>query len=66
MIVRDYEACPFCGRRDAVCKHSPRWGYFVACKCKATGTPAGSESGAWKNWDKRSEPIQERMIDLGY
>ena len=59
---KDYEACPFCGKRDAACKHSPRWGYFVACACKATGTPACSTVGAWDNWNRRPEPEQGRRL----
>lgn len=59
-----YEHCPFCGKNDATVKHSPRWGWFVACACKATGTPAGSKEGAIANWNRRAEPAQERL-ELG-
>lgn len=60
-MAEDYEACPFCGKRDARCKHSPRWGYFVACSCNATGTPAGNTKGAWDKWNARPEPMQGRL-----
>lgn len=59
---RDYEACPFCGQRNAQVKSSPRWGWFVACACNATGTPAGSAQGAWAKWNARAEPEQGRLL----
>jgi hypothetical protein len=62
MSTRDYEACPFCGKKNAQCKHSPRWGYFVACVCKATGTPSDSTQGAWDNWNRRVPPEQGRLL----
>lgn len=54
-----HEACPFCGgRRQQV---RPVWGdwLFIACSCKAAGAPARTVGGAWANWDRRSEPVEE-------
>lgn len=58
----DYEACPFCGRRDAEVKHSPRWGYFVSCSCTAVGPGKASRDGAIEAWNHREAPIQGRLL----
>lgn len=61
-MKRDYEPCPFCGKRKAQVKQSRNWGWFVACQCNATGTPAGSKEGAIANWNRRPLPEQERLL----
>ena len=57
-----YEACPFCGKRDAQVKHSRNWGYFVSCSCTAVGPGRGSRQGAIDAWNNRPEPVQGRLL----
>lgn len=56
------KACPFCGKRDAQVKHSPRWGWFVSCRCAAVGPSAGSKQGAIDAWNRRPEPEQPSLF----
>lgn len=57
-----FEACPFCGKRDAVVKSSRNWGYFVSCKCTAVGPGRNTKDGAIAAWNTRVEPIQGRLL----
>ena len=57
----ELSACPFCGKRRAQVKHSPRWGYFVSCACTAVGPGRNTKDGAASAWNERVEPVQGRL-----
>ena len=60
--MSELESCPFCGKQRAQVKHSPKWGYFVACQCTAVGPGKSSKKGAVDAWNTRIEPIQGRLL----
>ena len=63
MTKRDYEPCPWCGRRDMELRHSLQWGCFVRCPhCNAVGPNKNTPEGAKAAWDRRAEPLQGRMF----
>lgn len=61
----DDEACPFCGSRRLRIKPVWKTWWFVACECKAAGSPGRTLEDAWANWNHRAEgPVEDRQQAL--
>lgn len=54
--------CAHCGGMKLSVAQSKQWGYFVRCRCHATGPNASSPDEAVRLWDHRV--VQTSLDDL--